>query len=348
MITITLSFLTSLLIVLVSTPSLIKIAFIRNLVDVPDDSRKIHLRKIPSVGGVIIFLGTVISYLLWFPFLQVSDFKFILAAMLILFFIGLKDDIVGTAATKKLAGHIVVAFILVVIAEIKITSMYGLFGIRELPDWASILLSIFTYTVIVNGFNLIDGLDGLAATVGLIACLAFGFWFFIVDSNENAVLAFALAGSLLGFLVFNFQPAKIFMGDSGSLTIGLIISVLAIKMIEFPTSRVPDVLIYISKPILAMSILAYPLIDTLRVFTLRILKGNSPFTADRNHIHHNLVDIGLSHAKAVIIIGVMTILCVASTLFIRLNNTLLFFVLISLAIIFSQIPYLLKRFVSQK
>ena len=126
---------------------------LKGLVDYPDDDRKIHKRLIPTIGGVIIFAGTMIAYLLWYPFYQVGDFKYIAAAIMILFFIGIKDDLVGTAPVKKLIGHIAVAFILVIIAGIKITNMYGIFGINEIPDWASILLSIFTYTVVVNAFN---------------------------------------------------------------------------------------------------------------------------------------------------------------------------------------------------
>ena len=131
----------------------------------------------------------------------------------------------GTAPVKKLLGHLAVAFILVIIAEIKITNMYGIFGVNEIPDWASILLSVFTYTVIVNAFNLVDGVDGLAAGIGSISCLALGTWFYFAGAEDNAVLAISLAGALIAFLIFNFEPARVFMGDSGSLTIGLIISV---------------------------------------------------------------------------------------------------------------------------
>lgn len=343
MVNIVLGFLTSFAIVVVATPALIKVAFLKNLVDVPNEERKTHKRKIPTIGGIIIFAGTLISALLWYPIAEFADFKFIVAAAIILFFIGIKDDIVGTAATKKLVGHLIVAFILVVIAGIKITSLYGIFGVREIPDWASILLSVFTYTVIVNGFNLIDGIDGLAAGVGLIACTAFGLWFYNANSIENGILAFALAGALAGFLIFNFEPAKIFMGDSGSLTIGLIISILSIKMIEYDTAHLPPELIHISKPILAMTILTYPLIDTLRVFTIRILKGQSPFSADRNHIHHNLLDLGLRHWQAVGIIYGFTILAIFLTILLRLHSTLMLFVLSIVAILFSQIPVIIKR-----
>ncbi|MBL4623849.1 MAG: undecaprenyl/decaprenyl-phosphate alpha-N-acetylglucosaminyl 1-phosphate transferase, partial [Flavobacteriales bacterium] len=202
MYTILLGFATSFVIVLLSLPSLIQIAFLKRLVDEPDQERKFHKRRIPTIGGIIIFAGTLFSYFLWYPFeiihdyqhlaVAIKDFKYIGASMLILFFIGVKDDIIGTAAVKKLAGHLIVAFILVIMAGLQITSLHGLFGIDELDQWASIFLSIFTYTVIVNAFNLVDGVDGLAAGVGAIACIAYGAWFYYAGGVENASLALAL------------------------------------------------------------------------------------------------------------------------------------------------------------
>jgi len=348
MISILLGFVTAFVIVFVSAPALIRVARLKGLVDYPDDDRKIHKRLIPTIGGVIIFAGTLIAYLLWYPFYEVGDFKYIAAAMMILFFIGVKDDLVGTAPVKKLAGHIAVAFILVIIAGIKITNMYGIFGINEIPDWASILLSLFTYTVVVNAFNLIDGVDGLAAGVGFISCTSFGLWFFFVGSIDNAILAFSLAGALLGFLIFNFEPARVFMGDSGSLTIGLIISVLSIKLIEYPTEDIPSSMVYISKPVFAMAVLAYPLIDTLRVFVVRTLQGNSPFSADRNHLHHKLIDFGLSHAKSVIIIYAFSVLMVVFAAFVRLETNILFGILTFLVVLFSQIPLIIEKIKKKK
>lgn len=319
-------------------PALIKIAYSRRLVDAPGDARKLHTKHIPTIGGVLIFVGTLMSYLLWYPFTEHADFGFIAASMLILFAIGLKDDIIGTAPVKKLAGHLLVAFILVIMADIRITSMYGIFGLYEIPFWVSVALSVFTYTLIVNAFNLIDGIDGLAAGVGAIACIAYGTWFTLAGSFEDAVLAFGLAGSLLAFLVFNFQPAKIFMGDSGSLTIGLVVSVLAIKLIEYDTTDLPTELLLISKPIFAMSAIVYPMLDTFRIFVYRIFSGKSPFSADRNHIHHKLLDIGLSHRLAVILVYTFTILIISQASLIVMEANKKFAVITIFVVILSAIP----------
>ena len=325
----------------------------KNLTDVPDDERKLHHRNIPTIGGILIFAGTLFAYFLWYPFNNITeymhlisainDFKYIGASMLILFFVGVKDDIIGTAPVKKLAGHLIVAFILVLMADIRITGMRGIFGIEELPYWASVFLSMFTYTVIVNAFNLVDGVDGLAAGIGSISSAAMGVWFYLNGGIEMSILAFALTGSLMGFLVFNFSPAKIFMGDSGSLTIGLIISVLAIKLVEFNMEDAPDYMIGISKPIFVMACLTYPLIDTLRVFFYRAVTGHSPFSADRNHIHHRLIDIGLSHGQTVLVLYSFNALIIFVAVTIKLDPSWALLAVGCMAMGIAQFPFLFKK-----
>jgi UDP-N-acetylmuramyl pentapeptide phosphotransferase/UDP-N-acetylglucosamine-1-phosphate transferase len=191
--------------------------------------------------------------------------------------------------------------------DIRITGLHGVFGVNEIPQWGSIFLSLFTYIVVVNAMNLIDGIDGLAAGVGFIASSAFGTWFIFANEYTLASLSFSLSGALLGFLIFNFSPAKIFMGDSGSLIIGMFICVLSIKLIEYPLSRLDGFWVRISNPIIVIAALSYPLTDTLRIFIIRAVKGQSPFAADRNHLHHRLLDCGYSHAKTVFIIYIYSI-----------------------------------------
>lgn len=344
-----LGFFTALFVVVIATPSLIKVAKLKHLVDEPGEERKLHKKRIPTIGGIIIFSAFLFSTALWFPDIgkdlhnSVKEFKYLLASLVILFFIGVKDDIIGTAPVKKLIAHIIVAFILVMMGEIKILGMHGLFGIYTIPDWASVMLSVFVYIVLVNAFNLIDGVDGLAAGIGAICALAFGSWFYLCGNSSLSILAFVLAGALIGFLIFNFSPAKIFMGDSGSLTIGCIISVLAIKMIETPEKIIPDYAQNISIPVLAMSILAYPLIDTLRIFVVRTTKGQSPFSADKNHIHHRLLAIGLNHKKTVFTLYLFN-LCVifVAILTNSLNPTLAFLVSLCFACGCIVILFLLK------
>jgi UDP-N-acetylmuramyl pentapeptide phosphotransferase/UDP-N-acetylglucosamine-1-phosphate transferase len=330
--TVALSILISFFIVLFATPSFIKVAEIKNLFDEPGEARKLHKKRIPSMGGVMIFAATLFSFLICFPSEDIGYVKYLIPCIIVMFFIGIKDDIIGTAAVKKLIGHLLVAFIMVLMAEIKITSLYGIFEVRELPDWASISLSIFTYVVIINSFNIIDGVDGLAGGVGCIASIAFGVWFLLVGSTVDAIIAFSLAGALLGFLRFNFYPANIFMGDSGSLIVGLIICVLAIRVIEYDVSAIPSDMKGISKPIFAMSVLSYPLLDTFRIFVYRMIKGTSPFQADSNHIHHRLLKLGLNHAKTVGVIYLFNMCLIIYSVLVKNLNTSITFIILALIV----------------
>jgi UDP-GlcNAc:undecaprenyl-phosphate/decaprenyl-phosphate GlcNAc-1-phosphate transferase len=351
MITLILVFITAFTIVLMATPSLIKVAKLKKLIDEPND-RKIHHRPIPTIGGIIIFAGTIFSFTLWYKaqcaasdYNQcIQEFKMIIATSLILFFVGIKDDIVGTAPVKKLIAHIIVGLMLVLIGDIRISGLHGLFGVHEIPYWASIFLSLFTYIVVVNAFNLIDGVDGLASCVGLLVTTAFGTWFMFAGDYVMASLSFALAGSLLGFLIYNFSPAKIFMGDSGSLVIGLIVCVLSIKLIEFPTAKLTGPMIYLSKPVFVMATLIYPLMDTLRVTIIRLSKGHSPLHADRNHIHHKLIDLGHSHRSTVFFILGFNLIMICLSMFSNYihNDTISLMIIAITALSFVGMIYIQK------
>jgi UDP-GlcNAc:undecaprenyl-phosphate/decaprenyl-phosphate GlcNAc-1-phosphate transferase len=317
-------FITAFAVVLYSTPALIKVAVLKRLIDLPSESRKIHKRAIPTIGGIIIYAATLFSFSLWYNiddlhdfadiYESVKEFKILVATSLVLFFVGVKDDIIGTSPVKKLFANILVGLILILMGDMRITGLHGVFGVEEIPIWGSVFLSLFTYIVVVNAMNLIDGIDGLAAGVGFIASTVFGFWFVFANEYSFASLSFALSGALLGFLIFNFSPAKIFMGDSGSLVIGMIICVLSIKLIEYPLFKLDPFWVKISKPMLVIAALSYPLTDTLRIFIIRAAKGQSPFAADKNHLHHRLLDCGYNHVKTVIIIYIFSLLTVGVSL----------------------------------
>ena len=232
-------FVTSFLVVLFSMPSLIKVAKLKNLVDTPSEERKMHRWSIPTLGGVVIFGAIIFSYALWFPEEydhipgMLINFKYVIACLLVLFFVGVKDDIIGTAPLKKLIAHVIVGFILVIMADIRILSMHGIFGIYgQLDLWQSYLLTIFTYLVIINSINLIDGLDGLAGLISFLASICFSYLFCKCGNVPLALLASVLAGTMIGFVFFNFSPARVFMGDAGSLSIGVIFCILAINAIS--------------------------------------------------------------------------------------------------------------------
>lgn len=295
-------FITSLLITFFAIPRIIKIAEIKHLFDVPDE-RKSHKTNVPTLGGLAIFAGMIFSLTFWSRQKEIVELQYILSSIIILFFIGMKDDLFNLVHYKKLGGQLLAAFILVHWGHIHITSFFGIFGIYDLPVIASYIFSVFTMVVITNAINLIDGIDCLAGSVGVVSSLLFGIWFFRMDQMQYVILSASLMGSLCAFLYYNRTPAKIFMGDTGSLMVGIVLSILAIKFIEM--NRVlsifdPDKIRGI--PVVTIAILIIPLFDTLRVFSIRILQGRSPFHADRNHVHHLLIDLGLSHIKATLIL----------------------------------------------
>lgn len=315
-----LGFFTSLIVVLITTPSLIKVAKLKQLVDIPGEERKLHARRVPTIGGIIIFAAILFAFSLWLPvnksiaydvlISRATDLKYLTAALIILFFVGVKDDIIGVSPIKKLIALTGVGFILVIMGDFRITNFDGLLGLYEIPYWASVMLSFFVYIVIVNAFNLIDGVDGLASSQGYLIAVYFTFWFYLLNDQTLLLLSAVLAGALLGFLFFNFNPAKIFMGDSGSMTIGVIVSLLAIWLISSDNSQLMAPFDQIRTPILAMAFLSYPLTDTLRIFTIRTLQGKSPFAADKNHIHHKMLANGYGHKMVVLSVSIYSILIV--------------------------------------
>ncbi len=290
-------------------PVIIKVANAKKLYDEPDDARKIHTKPIPSLGGLAIFVGFTLCLLFSINFSASNpEFQYYIAGFLIMFFIGMKDDILALSAMKKFCGQLIVASILIFKAKLVITDMHGFMGLHHIQETFSYFLSLFTIVVIINAFNLIDGVDGLAGSIGLITSMVFGTFFLINGNIPYAVLGFGFAGSVLAFLIYNFHPAKIFMGDTGSLLMGLVNSILVIKFIETGTNYSTYPLI--AAPAVGFSIMLLPLMDTLRVFGIRIIHGRSPFSPDRNHIHHLLLDRGLSHKS-------VTLTCVAiSSIFI--------------------------------
>ncbi|MBL7745881.1 MAG: undecaprenyl/decaprenyl-phosphate alpha-N-acetylglucosaminyl 1-phosphate transferase [Chitinophagaceae bacterium] len=284
----------SFIITFLAIPVVLQVAEQKKLYDIPDE-RKVHTRLVASLGGVGIFGGFILASLLSVQGYMNPEFQYFFAAAVVIFFLGLKDDLMILSASKKFVGQIIAASILIHLGGIRLDSMYGLFGFEQLPEGFGLALSYLTIILIINSFNLIDGVDGLAASLGILTMLVFGTYFFAVEYQAYALLAFAMAGSLVAFLIFNHHPAKIFMGDSGSLMIGLINSILVIKFIN--VTHTPFISVPLGSSVaIGFAILIVPLLDTLRVFAIRILNGNSPFTPDRNHVHHLLLDRGLSHA----------------------------------------------------
>jgi UDP-N-acetylmuramyl pentapeptide phosphotransferase/UDP-N-acetylglucosamine-1-phosphate transferase len=329
-----LCFITSFSLTFLAIPIIIKVARKKGLVDVPNE-RKSHIKSIPALGGIGIFAGVLVSIVLWTPFNYFGNLQYIISALIIIFLVGAKDDIDPIAPSKKFAGQVIAAFILVFKANIMLTSLYGIFGIYNIPYVPSLLLSIFTILVIINAFNLIDGINGLSASLSILITVSLGSWFFLTDQIELAMLAFALAGAALAFLKFNITPAQIFMGDTGAMLIGIICSVLTIEFIELHQDLGSSPYAFTAAPAVAVGILILPLFDILRVFVIRILQGKSPFHADRSHIHHMLIDAGFSHMRATSILMVINVFFIFIVIRLQhLGNLISLSIILAMAICF--------------
>ncbi|MFN8356530.1 MAG: MraY family glycosyltransferase [Spirosomataceae bacterium] len=281
-----------------SIPVIINISRLKNLMDEPGE-RSSHSNKTPTLGGVAIFASILIGYFLW----ENPDGGILLnltmVGLVILFFLGVKDDILVLSPTKKMVFQIVSTALLVIGADLRLDNFFGIFGIYEIPYIPSFGLTIFVFIALINAINLIDGIDGLAGGIGMFASGVFGMWFYLNNQYALACLASSLAGALLGFLRFNFsRTSKIFMGDTGSLIVGFMLTVFAVKFIHLNVTTRFDPNAYFSAPILAIVILIVPIFDTLRVFSIRLMNRKSPFVGDRNHMHHILIDSGLSHFQS--------------------------------------------------
>lgn len=318
-------------------PIIIQVAREKKLFDEPDE-RKVHKMVIPTLGGLGIFAGFILALLLGSPIAS-GELQYFVAAAIVIFFLGIKDDILILSAAKKFIGQLIAAGIIIKFGGVQITNMHGFLGITEIPHLASIIFTLFTVIVIVNSFNLIDGVDGLAGSLGLLTAVVFGTYFLYTGQTMYAVMAFSLAGSLTGFLIYNFSPAKIFMGDTGSLLIGLINSIMVVKFINIAGNDSMKLPLE-AAPAIGIAILIVPLFDTLRVFGLRILDRRSPFSPDRTHVHHFLLDLGFSHRKVTLLCVGTNIAFIVLAFFLRnFGTTILIGILMSIAFMLIALIY---------
>jgi UDP-GlcNAc:undecaprenyl-phosphate/decaprenyl-phosphate GlcNAc-1-phosphate transferase len=315
------------------------------------NNRDSHFIPIPYLGGIAVFTGTISGTALSYGHLFGHELGYLIVGIMLLFFIGLMDDIVGISPLKKMLVQIISSLLIIIMADIRITSFYGLLGINNLPYAVSVIFSLFVFTLIINGINLIDGIDGLAASVGSIISITFGYWFYHAGLFSYTVLCFSMTGSLIAFLRFNVfsKRNKIFLGDTGSLVIGIIIAVIAIKFLQFNVFCVNSIKIH-SAPAVTFGVLIYPLFDTLRVFILRISQGKSPFSADRQHIHHRLLSSGYSHLKSVLIIIYFNVIMIITSFTLQFfGNALLILIQLGLVagfVALTSLRYKQKRVIN--
>jgi UDP-N-acetylmuramyl pentapeptide phosphotransferase/UDP-N-acetylglucosamine-1-phosphate transferase len=287
-------------------PKVVMVVRLRHLEDKPS-KRKIHKNDVPTLGGIGIFAGFFIGFLFGIDG-YMSGLSYFTAAAVTLFFVGIKDDLVHINYTKKLIGELGAAVIVAVFTDLRFNSFHGFLGVTAVSPWISLPVTVFVIVLIINAVNLIDGIDGLAASIGIIASVTFGLFFFLSGDYGYTVMAAAMLGALIAFLRFNLSKGhfKIFMGDTGSLIIGFTLAVFAIRFNELVAGGEAALALQ-SAPSVTIAILIVPLFDTLRVIILRLHYHQSPFMADQRHIHHLMLRTGLSHGQATLYISLFNI-----------------------------------------
>jgi UDP-N-acetylmuramyl pentapeptide phosphotransferase/UDP-N-acetylglucosamine-1-phosphate transferase len=336
---------TAFLICFISLPVVIKFFLERNLVDNPG-GRKIHKKITPSLGGIAIFLGFLTACLIWVDYEFWDKARYILAGLFLVFILGIRDDLVPFRALHKLFGQIV-AVTIVLFSGVKIASFYGLFGFENIPPWLAYLFTAFVIILVTNSFNLIDGLDGLAGSIGLSALTSLGLWFYLADQPTSALLCFAMAGGILAFLIFNWEPSEIFMGDTGAMVIGMLLAILVIEFMTVNASLQEGHIIKYSASIATSAcFIIIPLSDTLRIIILRSLRGQSPFSPDKSHIHHAIMRLGASHSRTSLILACVNLAFISLAWLMRAHNDhIVLPIVIGLALLLS---FILDRLIINK
>lgn len=303
------AFVVSMIIEMMLLPRIIYIAKKKKLFDLPD-KRKIHSYPIPRLGGMsftpVILLVGLFGLFIRFKFdtwgdqlilERIPEILLLVCGLLIIYLLGVKDDLVGVGFKKKFLIQFM-SSLCIVGSGVYINNLYGLLGIYEIPDALGIVLSIGLIIFTTNAINLIDGADGLASGISGVALIVYGVMFAIYGMWTYTSIAFIAIGILIPFFYYNFfhPTRKIFMGDTGSLTLGFLLAFMILRIVKFPPSVeiVPSGLI-----LLVLSALFIPLFDAFRVMFVRLYMGRGPFSPDRTHIHHRLIDLGLSRRRVV-------------------------------------------------
>ena len=290
-------------------PAIINFSRAKKLFDKPT-ARKQHRMRISSLGGVAIFAGMLLPFLIFNSTRSHFPVSALLVALIVLFYVGVKDDLYPLSPVKKFLGQSLSAAAIVFLGDLRIESLYGFLGIDELPYVLSVGLTIFFFVALINAFNFIDGIDGLCSSLTLVISLAYAWCFSKMDQEVFVMLSVALAGAHLAFLRFNLFNAKIFMGDNGSMIVGFMLSVLTISFIQINGRASYDVLMpHVDAVTFCMALLFVPFFDMVRVVLYRVfIMRVSPTHADRNHIHHKLLDTGMTDAAASVTLATTTVL----------------------------------------
>jgi UDP-N-acetylmuramyl pentapeptide phosphotransferase/UDP-N-acetylglucosamine-1-phosphate transferase len=330
-------------------PKIILISKKGHLYDEPNH-RKLNKSPVPTLGGIGIYLGIIITTVIFTHGIDFEGLKYIFLVVTILLCIGVFDDIFSISAYIKLVYQLSIALLLIGFADIRITSLHGLLGINELNIVVSYFLSTIIIIGLINAINLIDGVDGLASGICLVAVVTLGLLESYVGNKEFAILAFSAAGSLLAFMFFNVfaKKNKIFMGDTGSTILGVLLAILVINICEAEPLYSQDFII-VSPASFTLSLLVIPVFDTIRVLFARVFRGQSMFCADKSHMHHWLLKFGFTHMHVSIIMVLITLLSVGINLWLQgMNEHVLFVLTVLIGILFTGFPSVFVQWIEKR
>ena len=350
-----LALLFSFIITFFSVPTIIKISRRKNLMDEPGQ-RSSHLGKIPNLGGIAIFYSIGICASIFAH--EIFDlYKFLFASLIILLYVGVMDDIMVMRAYKKLFAQILVSVVLVMGSDVRIRSFFGIFGIYEINYYLSVIITVVTFIILINAFNLIDGIDGLAGGYSLLCSALFGISYYRLGEFNYplVILSVCIIGSVMAFLYYNlshYRSTKIFMGDTGSMLLGFLLAFTAVCFIDiFIDKKIPGMPRYHLKsaPAIAVAILILPIVDTLNVIIIRLMNKKSPFEADKNHIHHKLIRMNLTHRRSSFYIVLYYLMIVAVAYYFRhIDVNQLLAIVLALGFLGAYLPDIICKLQEQK
>lgn len=307
-----LPFVSAMMLVFFVHPFVVRIARKIQILDQPD-ARKLQDRPVPVLGGVAVIWGIIVGAGITSVFFNSYALFTSIVAITVMLYVGLADDILGLSPWVRLAIEIMVIAFVVLMDQTNMNDFHGLFGIHKLPVYLSLPLVAFGGCGIINAINMIDGVDGLSSGLCIMACLAFGLFFCASFDGTMAVMCALAAGALIPFFLHNVfgHRSKMFIGDSGTLMMGMLMTIFTLHTVD-NDSRVAFNYTNMGVVAFTISVLSVPIFDTLRVMSGRVMKGVSPFHADKSHLHHLFIEIGFSHvgtAIAVITLNVLNIIC---------------------------------------
>lgn len=323
-------------------PYILEVAKAKNIVDNPN-ARKLQRIPVPVLGGLTVVFGILSGLMVFNMFGDFSDIFPAFATIIIILIIGLIDDMISLSPRVRFAAEIILILYLIKTTGCQLNDFHGLWGIYTIPNYISVPLTVFACVGIINAVNLIDGVDGYSSGYSIVSCTLFGIMFYMLGDIRMVTLAAIVAASLVPFFLHNVfgKHSKMFIGDAGTLSLGVIFSVFVITIISSKQSIVglPTNLGVIP---FTLAVLCVPVFDTLRVMSARIIKGKSPFSPDKTHLHHLFLELGYSHigaALSIIAINILVVLCWFLAFRAGLSIDTQFYIVVSLGVLVTFVLY---------